>query len=58
MMSNEYGLTVYNDNNGLMFDSRRGMNSYVVTEVSSGTGPTVPSGAGTLPISDADFIFV
>ena len=64
-MSNEYGLTVYNNNGGLMFDTRRGMNSYVVTEVTTGTGPTVPDGTwnaeeqtGTLPISDADFIFV
>lgn len=65
MMSNEYGLTVYNNNNGLMFDTRRGMNSYVVTEVSTGTGPSVPEGTwdpetqtGTFPISDADFVFV
>lgn len=65
MMSNEYGLTVYNNNGGLMFDSRRGMNSYVVTEVGTGTGPSVPAGTwdpetqtGTLPISDAEFIFV
>lgn len=64
-MSNDYGLTVYNDNGGLMFDSRRKMNSYVVTEVSTGKGPDT-SGAtwdpetqtGSFAISDADFVFV
>jgi hypothetical protein len=57
-VSNDHGLTVYNDNGGLMFDSRRKMNSYVVTEVSTGTGPDVSEQTGLFPITDADFIFV
>jgi len=38
-MSDDYALTVYNDNGGLMFDSRRKMSSYVVTEVGTGVQP-------------------
>lgn len=53
-MSNEYGLTVYNNNGGLMFDTRRGMNSYVVTEVGTGSSPPSEYPWG----SDANFIFV
>lgn len=47
----DYGLTVYNENNGLMFDSSRKMNSYVVTEIGTGTGPNVTVGPD-------DFVFV
>lgn len=38
-MSDDYGLTVYNNNGGLMFDSRRKMDSYVITEVGTGSTP-------------------
>lgn len=47
----DYGLTVYNDNNGLMFDSSRKMNSYVVTEIGTGSGPSVT-------LDSDDFVFV
>lgn len=49
-MSN-YGLTVYNNNGGLMFDSSRKMNSYIVTEIGTGTGPSTT-------IASDDFLFV
>ena len=47
----DYGLTVYNDNNGLMFDSSRKMNSYVVTEIGTGSSPSVTLGSDS-------FVFV
>ena len=47
----DYGLTVYNDNGGLMFDSSRKMNSYVVTEIGTGSVPSVTLGSD-------DFVFV
>jgi len=50
-MSNNYGLVVNNSNGGIMFDSRRGMNSYVVKEVGTGTSTS----AGIL---NDDFIFI
>ena len=53
----DYGLTVYNSNNGLMFDSRRKMNSYVVSEIGTGTGPSVTTN-GPFSTSDADFVFI
>ena len=53
-MSNEYGLTVYNNNGGLMFDTRRGMNSYVITEVGTGTSPASETPWG----NNEDFVFV
>ena len=53
-MSNEYGLTVYNNNGGLMFDTRRGMNSYVVTEVNTGSSPSSETPWG----NNEDFVFV
>jgi len=53
----DYGLTVYNANNGLMFDSRRKMNSYVVSEIGTGTGPSVTTN-GPFSTSDADFVFI
>jgi len=48
----DYGLTVYNNNGGLMFDTRRDMNSYVVTEVGTGTAPS------DFSLADGDFLFV
>ena len=50
-MSN-YGLVVNNANGGLMFDSQRKMNSYVVTEI--GYSSTSPS----TTIANDDFVFV
>lgn len=47
----EYGLVVYNGNGGLMFDSSRKMNSYVVTEIGTGTSPSTT-------IASDDFLFV
>jgi len=47
----EYGLTVYNDNGGLMFDSSRKMNSYIITEIGTGTGPSAT-------VASDDFLFV
>ena len=49
-MSNNYGLVVNNSNGGIMFDSRRGMNSYVVKEVGTGTYVNLNS--------NDDFIFI
>ena len=36
-MTDDYGLTVMNNNGRIMFDSRRKMNSYVITEIASGS---------------------
>jgi len=36
-MTDDYGLTVMNNNGRIMFDSRRKMNSYVITEIGSGS---------------------
>jgi hypothetical protein len=47
----EYGLTVYNDNGGLMFDSSRKMNSYIITEIGTGTSPSTT-------VASDDFLFV
>lgn len=51
MSTNDYGLVVYNDNGGLMFDSSRKMNSYVVTEIGTGTAPSST-------IAGDDYLFV
>jgi hypothetical protein len=37
-MSNDYGLSVTNANGGIMFDSRRQMDSYVVSSYGNGNG--------------------
>lgn len=47
----DYGLVVYNDNGGLMFDSSRKMNSYVVTEIGTGTAPSST-------LANDDYLFV
>ena len=49
-MSNNYGLVVNNNNGGIMFDSRRGMSSYIVKEVGTGTYANLSS--------NDDFIFI
>lgn len=36
-MTDDYGLTVINNNGRIMFDSRRKMNSYVITEIGTGS---------------------
>lgn len=48
----DYGLVVYNNSNRIMFDSRREMHSYVVSEIGTGTQPS------TYSSGDGDFIFV
>lgn len=56
----DYGLTVYNNNGGLMFDTRRDMNSYVVTEVGTGNSVSLegPETSGSLNLGEGDFLFV
>lgn len=51
-MSDDYGLIVKNNSGGTMFDSRRGLNSYVIREM--GTGSSV---SDTTNIAD-ELIFV
>ena len=51
-MSNNYGLVVNNNDGGVMFDSRKGMSSYVIREMGTGTG--VPDSSN---IED-EFIFI
>lgn len=48
----DYGLVVYNNSSRIMFDSRREMHSYVVSEIGTGTQPS------TYSSGDGDFIFV
>lgn len=51
-MSNDYGLVVNNNDGGVMFDSRKGMSSYVIREMGTGTGVSDSSN-----IED-EFIFI
>ena len=51
-MSNNYGLVVNNNDGGVMFDSRKGMSSYVIKEMGTGTGVSDSSN-----IED-EFIFI
>ena len=50
-MSDDYGLAINNSNGGVMFDSRKGMNSYVIRELDSGT-------ATSTPLMSGEFLFV
>ena len=50
-MSNDYGLIVNNSNGGVMFDSRKGMSSYVIRELDTGT-------ATSTPLANGEFLFV
>ena len=45
-MSNNYGLVVNNNNGGVMFDSRKGLSSYVIREVGTATSTSTPLATG------------